>query len=111
MSLSGPFGELGSVLSCSIMVSNADPMNPFRHRYHPDHKALDDAFDIIRDIELVFATNDSDGNSISAASGLGWGGSDMGGIFRETFTGLHRSQIKVEGIFLLKRVSDIDFLQ
>lgn len=111
MTLSGPFGELGSTLSCSIMVSGEDPMNPFRHRYHPDHKTIDDAFDVIRDIELVFAANDSDGNSISGVSGLGWGGGDMGGIFRETFTGLHRSQIKVEGTFFLKRVSDINVLQ
>ncbi len=111
MTLSGPFGELGSALNCSIMVSREDPMNPFRHRYHPDHKDTEDAFDVIRDIELVFATNDSDGNPISGTSGLGWGGGDMGGIFRETFTGLHRSPIKVEGSFLLKRVSDIGVLQ
>lgn len=111
MTLSGLFGELGSTLSCSIMAGREDPMNPFRHRYHPDHKNADDAYDVIRDIQLTFAIQDSDGNAISSASSLGWGGSDMGGIYRETFTGLHRSQIKVEGTFLLKRVSDIGTLE
>ena len=39
------------------------------------------------------------------------GGSDMGGIYRETLSGLHKADINIEGIFLLHKVSSVSQLE
>jgi hypothetical protein len=35
----------------------------------------------------------------------------MGGIYRETLTGLHKEAIKVEGVFLLQKVNSVGNLE
>ena len=65
------------------------------------------AYKVTRDIDLTFSATDADGNPIIGVPSLGWGGADMGGIYRETIAGLHRTPILVEGTFLLQRVSDV----
>ena len=122
----GTFNEANGTLSCTITVRPDDPMNPFRHKYHPDHRFFDDqgqiipehSYEITRTITMEFASEDSDGNPITSAPVSNWGGSDMGGIYRETLTGLHKADtvpniggIYIEGIFLLHKVSSVSQLE
>lgn len=109
--MTGSFDSAEGNLACTIAVRQDDPMNPFRHRYHNDHKDVDKAYEVTRQIELVFSSEDSDGNPLTSVPVLTWGGTDMGGIYRETLTGLHKTPIKVEGVFLLHKVSSVGQLE
>lgn len=124
IALEGSFSSTGG-LSCPIMVNSDDPLNPFKHTYHPDHDNLDEywenykkeAFEVKRDIELEFTSLDpmileksEDPANTEAAQSAGWGDTDMGGIYRETFTGLHKRQIYAKGFFYLHKVSPVALL-
>ena len=104
----GPFGV--GALSGQLTLGHNDPLNPFKHVYHPDHDNLDarfeqalpegrESFTVIRQISLDFTGTDPLG-----LNPPGWGESEIGGIYRETFTGLHRSAIQISGTFRLVKV-------
>ena len=105
--LTGSFGT--GRLSATLTLEPESPTNPFRHKYHPDHDNLDlqfvgfleEAFTVIRDMEFEFTSEDPEGKNLRP----GWGDTEVGGIFRETISGLHKNDIAVEGIFRLRRVS------
>ena len=109
----GAFGQqgVGGVLTTTLGLPVVDPTNPFIHRYHPDHLVPDEntpavrQFNIARTIKISFSDKDADGNNIVGSRGLGWGSSDMGGIYEETITGLHKDDLYIKGTFLLHRVS------
>ena len=107
----GPFG-LGT-LSGQVTLGHDDPLNPFRHVYHPDHDNLDarfeqalpegrESFTVIRQISMDFTGTDPLG-----LNPPGWGESEMGGVYRETLTGLHRSSIQISGTFRLVKVAAV----
>ncbi|MGA1865260.1 MAG: hypothetical protein ACMUHX_09375 [bacterium] len=115
----------GGMLSCSILIDADAPTNPFKHKYHPDHNNLDEywekykkeSYDITRTINLEFTAHDpmilDKAGSVAeaeAAQSPGWGDTDMGGIYRETITGLHKSAINTKGYFYLHRVSPVALL-
>ncbi|MHC1768186.1 MAG: hypothetical protein AB9869_28595 [Verrucomicrobiia bacterium] len=111
MTGAGDFGT--NSVSCSITLGYDDPLNPFKHRYHPDHDNLDERFEqvlpegkesftILRDIALEFTAEDP-----SALSLAGWGDNQLGGNYRETITGIHRSAIHLQGYFRLHHVSRV----
>jgi hypothetical protein len=88
-------------------------LNPFKHRYHPDHNNLDERFEqtlpegaesftIQRSVTLQF--NGVDPQGIHPP---GWGDTETGGLYRETITGVHRSAIHIAGTFRLVRVTSI----
>ena len=105
-------GSFGNTLTGSIEITGDFPTNPFKHRYHPDHDNLDEngrpkqeAYSISRQISLVFTDNDPTGeNSIY------WGDTEVGGIYKETISGLHRHDIVAQGFFRLHRVSETQVL-
>lgn len=108
---SGNFAEQGGVLSATLFLPKEDPSNPFVHKYHPKH--LPEAgSDITRNLTLTFSDVDSDGNSLIGSESLGWGITELGGIYHESITGLLRSDqtLHMEGPFILHRVSSIDTL-
>ncbi len=109
--MTGTFDEATGELSCTITVRPDDPMNPFRHRYHQHHGDVDKAYEVTREIKMEFTTQDSDGNPITSTPVLSWGGSDMGGVYTEKLTGLHKADINIEGVFLLHKVSSVDNLE
>jgi hypothetical protein len=87
------------------------PLNPFKHIYHPDHNNLDERFEqklaegkesfsVTRSLSLEFTATDPAG-----LNPPGWGETELGGTYRETITGVHRSAIQVSGNFRLVRVS------
>jgi hypothetical protein len=103
--------EIGETLDVSILVDSDLPTNPFFHKYHPDHNNLDEqdvlvvpeAFQVTREMEFSFSTHNPAYPGI--ADSPGWGVQEMGGIFRESITGLHKNVIFMQGEFRMRRVA------
>jgi hypothetical protein len=98
-------------LNGTVTLDYDHPLNPFKHIYHPDHNNLDERFEqklpegkesfsVTRSLSLEFAATDPAG-----LNPPGWGETELGGTYRETITGIHRSAIQVSGDFRLVRVS------
>jgi hypothetical protein len=100
----------GNILSRDITLLANDPTNPFRHMYHPDHKLPEQSYQVTRSITLTFAEEDQEGRPITGIPTLGWGSSEIGGIYKEDITGLHRDKLHIEGTFLLHKVSNVGTL-
>jgi hypothetical protein len=106
----GDFG-IGSTIGVTVSIPTSLPTNPFLHRYHPDHDNLDaqflnprlEAFDVNRDMEFQFDEHNRFYPDV--ADPPDWGNTTMGGIFRETITGLHKNAIFVSGTFRMSRVA------
>jgi hypothetical protein len=109
LSGSGEFGA--NVLTGIVTTGYDDALNPFKHRYHPDHDNLnagysavlangEESFTITRQVTLQFTSDDPDGWHLP-----GWGDSQLGGIYRETIAGVHRYPLAVAGTFQLHRAS------
>ena len=109
ITLGGAFGA--GTLNGATTVDYNHRLNPFRHRYHPDHNNLDErfeqtlpegkeAFTVARSLALEFTANAPDGQNPP-----GWGSTEMGGVYRETVSGLHRTPINLSGNFRLVRAS------
>lgn len=114
----GDFGAPGVRVGGTIVLDYRDPLNPFVHRYHPDHDNLNERFEVdnplpegqesftvTRAIEFEFLSSDPENLQIA-----GWGDNQLGGIYRETLSGLHRSPIRVSGTFRLNLASSADVL-
>ena len=103
----GQFGPGGTVTVTFGMTAN-HPLNPFKHKYHPDHDNLgpdfqtyqEEAYGIIREVTLVFDA--ANGGSSPAA-----GYDELKGEYREKVRGLHRNPIYASGRFVLRRLSPI----
>ena len=104
----GAFGEGTLQVSCPLPYDH--PLNPFRHTFHPDHNNLDERFEqklpegkesfsVARALTFEFTANDPLG-----LNPPGWGSTEIGGVYRESVTGLHRSVIHASGTFRLVRV-------
>jgi hypothetical protein len=110
----GGFGN--GTLAASLTLDYNHPLNPFKHRFHPDHNNLDERFEqtlsngkesftINRSVTLDFAGTDPLG-----LNPPGWGDTELGGVYRETITGLHRNSLRVAGTFRLVRVTRVGTL-
>ena len=103
--------EIGSTTSVSLLVASDMPTNPFFHKYHPDHDNFDaqflnplqEAFQVTREMEFSFSTHNPAYPDL--ADPPSWGVQDMGGVFRESITGLHKNAIFMEGEFRIRRVA------
>jgi hypothetical protein len=111
LSLNGEFGA--EALTGNVVLGYDDPLNPFVHRFHPQHDNLDarynsalppgvESFAVSRAIKFEFSEEHPE-ERVSP----GWGESELGGTYRENITGLHRSVLHVGGTFVLRRVSSI----
>jgi hypothetical protein len=126
VSMTGDFGSTSGLLQCSVPVDFDDALNPFKHRFHPDHNNLDDSpqpqplplrtnvhglrytaesSSVNRDISLQFTATDPDNLSLA-----GFGDDQLGGVYRETLTGLHKDALHIEGVFRLQHASRIGVL-
>jgi hypothetical protein len=94
----------------TVSLDYDHPLNPFKHLYHPDHNNLDErfeqklpegkeAFTVTRSLSLEFTATDPLGLNPPS-----WGDTEVGGAYRETITGLHRTAIRISGNFRLVRV-------
>jgi hypothetical protein len=107
---------MDGTLRCTVALGYDDPLNPFKHLYHPDHDNLDERFEdpvpegiesmtVIRHMELQFTATDPQQLRLP-----GWGDNQIGGTYRETITGLNRQSIHLDGIFRLHRASSTPVL-
>jgi len=105
LDMTGDFGG-SNTLSTTISIAPDFPINPYRHKFHPDHDNLsplgdpvDEAYAITRDIELAFSATPPLGGPVPE-----YGFDETGGVYREELTGLHANPIHVEGVFFLQRI-------
>jgi hypothetical protein len=105
--VSGSFGFEGAIfeLESPIVIAQDDPLNPFLHKFHPDHDDPTEIYQVTREIVIEFTDESGAGSSVA-----GWGDTDIGGIYREVLAGVHKDDINVEGSFRLHRVSRIGAL-
>jgi len=118
-----------------IDVAANDPLNPFKHKYHPDHDNLDGSFlplpgnappylweapAFTRRIQLTLLDNlgempGMDGLSADELHDLvveiDWGGAAWGGRYKEVISGVHKNDITVEGAFVIRQVLTGDQLR
>lgn len=117
LAMTGTFA-VGQTATCAITLDPNFPTNPFRHKYHPDHDNKDRLFQplppnlpaeqqevyrVSRNVELSFSATDPAG---AALSSIEYGDSVIGGTYRETITGLHKTSLIVSGTFRLTRVNN-----
>ncbi len=109
--MSADINATSPTVTCTIVTDYDDPLNPFKHKYHPDHDNLSERFDalleegresyqITRVISLEFTPQDPFGR----ASLAGWGDTIVGGKYTETVTGIHRYPIRSSGYFMLNYI-------
>ena len=124
--MTGEFGATNELLRCSVPLDYDDELNPFKHRFHPDHNNLDDSpqpkplllktnvqglrytaesSSVNRDISLQFTAADPENLNLA-----GFGDDQLGGIYRETMTGLHKDALQIEGTFRLQQASRVGVL-
>jgi len=113
----GEFGVAdGNPTSCVVVSDYRDRLNPFVHRYNPDHDNLDaryeetlpagrESYTVRREIALDFTAADPEG-LISAE----WGDEELGGVYTEKIAGFHRRAIYIRGTFRLQRLCDVGVL-
>lgn len=92
--------DIGSSVVTTNTMSDTFARNPFKHRYHPDHQK---GFAIRRVIGLEFGAAPTNPPP-------GYGERVLDGIYRETVSGLHRTNIVVTGTFRLNRVANTPVL-
>ncbi len=117
LAMTGTFA-VGQTANCAITLDPNFPTNPFRHKFHPDHDNKDRLFQplppnlpveqqevyrVSRNVELNFSATDPAGASLSS---IEYGDSVIGGTYRETILGLHKTNLVVSGTFRLTRVNN-----
>jgi hypothetical protein len=98
-------GGVGKGVACAgtIQLDPQAATNPFRHRYHPDHRS---GYAIGRQFSFKF-----DGASTDPLTeGPNYGVQRLTGTYQETVTGLHKIALRVAGVVTLDRVSSVDVL-
>ncbi len=112
----GDFGADGAEYFCSVVLGYDDALNPFKHAYHPDHDNLDarftqkldegrESFSVSRQVQIRFTNTDPDNLTLP-----GWGDTQLGGVYGETITGLHKTPLHLRGTVRLHRASLVPVL-
>ena len=99
------------------VIDGGSPLHPFQHRMHSRHGILTDnpdnplsRFRIQRKILMKFNTS-LDASLLTGIPTIEWGGTAMGGDYKETIEGLQKLPIDIEGYFVLHKVSKAINLQ
>lgn len=124
----GPFGgrdDKGQlkVLEYNLVLPADDPLNPFKHKYNPDHDNLDRKYQGYEETvplymyesylvnrKVVLALTEEPPGGDAAAATVDWGGATWGGTYREVIDGLHQNTITARGYFVIQRVLTADQL-
>jgi len=105
-----PAYQQGGTVKWVLSHAADDPVNPFRHTYHPDHPS---GLEIERVVTMEFTTVPPEtlpnGGSLVAA----WGTRILGGTYSESLSGLSKDSLplRTSGSFLMQRLSDISSIQ
>jgi hypothetical protein len=110
-------GDFGQSLSVDLTLAHNDPLNPFKHAFHPDHDmtssqptvradgSVAEMYTVTRKIQITFTTTDLEGND-----DVRWGDQLMGGTYHEAIIGIHKQIIHVEGAIRLSKVANVGVL-
>lgn len=105
-------------VSGSFAVDYDDPMNPFKHSYHPDHDNKkpvtneklpegEESFSITNQVWLTWNTNAPSGNTSAF-----WNPDETTtGTYEHTIQNLRHTPITLRGAFTLRRVSRVELAQ
>jgi hypothetical protein len=101
------FFAINNTVAGGYSVGANDPVNPFKHKYHPDHDNLDatftsfraEAYEFARSFQLTFTATNTTG-----VTPVDYGYTTLSGNYREIVSGLHRTDIVASGPFQLRRV-------
>lgn len=94
------FGESGT-LSGEIVIGAEDTLNPYRHRYHAEHRR---GFEIRRTITLVIERQpDTIADELAGLDGT-LGSNVLTGTYTEVIRGVSLEPITVKGTFRLNRL-------
>ncbi|MBI5384243.1 MAG: hypothetical protein HZA90_06095 [Verrucomicrobia bacterium] len=107
LELDGTFAFNNTVRG-SLAISPHSPTNPFKHKYHPDHDNLNARYDGTADPPEVYTVTREFELQLPAPPANappGYGYDRIDGTYRETFAGLHRTNIVVSGSFRLRRIA------
>lgn len=111
-------GSMTGTLTGTVTLDYNDPVNPFRHTYHPQHdnkdwdfsdtplSAGEESWTVQREITLVF-----DEHAETEAEDPVWGHDAQSGTYTETMTGLRKHPVRVSGSFSLQRMGRIGELR
>jgi hypothetical protein len=130
LAANGRVTDAAGLLNFAIAIAANDPLNPYKHKYHPDHDNLDARFNAInldtvpphlwesyavqRRIGLTL-TDDPPGFSGDEAAELAldldWGGMTWGGLYKEVVQGIHKNAITARGYFVIQHVLMAEDLQ
>lgn len=124
----GRFTDSNGLLDFGITIPGQDPLNPYKHKYSPDHDNLDakfnpypetlspylwESFEVRRRI-LLSLTDDPPLADPAAAQALAievdWGGAVWGGLYQEVVQGVHKNPITVKGYFIIQHTLTQDQL-
>jgi hypothetical protein len=87
-------------------------VNPFKHRYHPDHDNLDASFRVFK--AEAYAVTRTVTLSIpegqGSATNPSMGHDEIEGVYEEVVEGLHRTPITARGTFHIKRILSVGAL-
>ncbi len=114
------FGDTAALLDYLITIGAEDPLNPYKHKYHPDHDNLDakfnemdldtlspwlwESYEVKRRIKLELTELPPYAGATQAdAIKLDWGGTVWGGLYREVIKGIHQNDITVKGYFVIRQ--------
>ncbi len=109
------FAPGGSLSGGPLVLAHNSPVNPFLHAYHPDHDNLDarfsqelppgrESFNVSRTFSLALDASPPEGVPGS------WGNTLLTGKYEERIHGVYKQTLRVDGVFALRKVSDIDSL-
>ncbi|MBC8447964.1 MAG: hypothetical protein H8D78_09455 [Chloroflexi bacterium] len=114
------FGDTSGLLDFFITIDPQDPLNPFKHKYQPDHDNLDVKFNEIDfdavdpylweapeirrriQLELTELPPYSGEDVEELAAEVDWGGATWGGLYKEVIKGIHKNDITVKGYFVIR---------
>jgi hypothetical protein len=107
--LSGGLGA-GKALTGTVLLPRLHPTNPFRHKYHPDHRNTNPdnpkyGYEISRKLNIVFAATANGQPTVA-----GYGVSQLTGTYEESITGLHKVPLIARGTIAIRRVSTVGTL-
>ncbi len=114
------FGNSAALLDYLITIAPEDPLNPYKHKYQPDHDNLDakfnemnldtvapwlwESYEVKRRIKLELTELPPYAGATPAdAIRLDWGGTVWGGLYREVIKGIHKNDITVKGYFVIRQ--------
>ena len=97
-------GDLTSALHGETLIPANHRLNPFKHKYHPDHDCdqSGECYEITRRFTFTFEVEPP-----PDLRRAGWGDSVLGGTYTDEVEGLHRDTIYAAGRFELHRASHV----